>query len=119
MQAMLKKALLLALVLPVLTASASSAGSTATTTSEIMQLSSWQSETAAGSIVGGTQTVTIVSTSATSDQTVLFQLEAPPCDCGVSTVSASIGVVELGIWTINNLQPGATATLELAYVGRK
>jgi len=119
MQAMFKKALLLALVLPALTASTASAGSISATSAETMQLSSWHSEVAGGSIIGGMRTVTIVSTAAARSQTVVFRLEAPPCDCGVSTVSASDGVVEHGVWTIENLQPGETATLELTYVGNK
>jgi hypothetical protein len=117
MQAMFKKALLLALVLPVLTASAASEGSTSATSAETMQLSSWRSEVVGGSIVGGIQTVTIVSTAATSNQSVAFRLEGPPCDCSVSTVIASIGVVEHGIWTIDDLQPGAIASLEVTYGG--
>ena len=119
MQDMFKKALLLALVLPVLSASAASTGSTSATSAETMQLSSWHSEVAGGSIIGGMQTVTIVSTAPATSQSVVFRLEAPPCDCSVSTVVTSHGVVDHGIWTIDDLQPGATATLELSYVGRK
>lgn len=118
MQAMFKKTLLLALVLPVLTASASSAGSTSAT-AETMQLSSWRSEVVEGSIVGGVQTVTIVSAAATSTQTVVFRLDAPPCDCTIAAVSADEGTIEDGKWTIDDLQPGATATLELSYLGDK
>jgi hypothetical protein len=119
MQAMFKKALLLALVLPALSASAAPEGSTPATSAETMQISSWHSEVAGGSIIGGIQTVTIVSTAAATSQTVVFRLEAPPCDCRIPTVVTSHGVVENGIWTIDELQPGATATLELSYVGRK
>ena len=113
MHAMVKYALLLALVLPVLTASA---GSTSSASVETMQLSSWHSEVVEGSIIGGVQTVTIVSTAVSSSQTVVFDLDAPPCECRVGAVSASDGVVSHGVWTIEGLQPGATATLELAYV---
>ena len=116
MHSMFKNALLLALVLPVLTASA---GSTSSASVETMQLSSWHSEAVEGSIVGGVQTVTIVSTAISSSQTVVFDLDAPPCECRVGAVSASDGVVSHGVWTIEGLQPGATATLELSYVGRK
>ena len=82
-----------------------------------MQLSSWHSEAVGGSIVGGVQTVTIVSTAETSSQTVVFHLDAPPCQCTIGSMSASKGTVVHGVWTINNLQPGESASLEVTYAG--
>jgi hypothetical protein len=117
MQAMFKKPLLLALVLPILATSAAAAPSTPAPSVETMQLSSWQSEVVEGSIVGGVQTVTIVSTAVSSAQSVAFLVETPPCKCNLATVAASDGIFELDLWTIDELQPGESATLELTYVG--
>jgi hypothetical protein len=117
MQAMFKKPLLLALVLPILATSAAAAGSTPAPSVETMQLSSWQSEVVEGSIVGGVQTVTIVNTAGVSAQSVSFTLSAPPCHCSVVAVVATNGNVESGTWTIHDLSAGETATLELSYVG--
>jgi hypothetical protein len=115
---MLKKVLLLALVLPVLSSSAVSARTTATPSDGTMQLSSWQSEVVGDRIVGGVQAVTIHSTAPSSIRTVVFVLEEPPCECSVSSVSANTGTLEAGVWTIDDLAPGSVATLELTYVGR-
>jgi len=117
MQAMFKKALLLALVLPVLTASAS-AGSTSAA-SETMQLSSWQSEVRGNSIVGGVQTITIANPATSTTQDIVFHLEEPPCACSIASASPSAGTIGDGVWTIDNLSPGTTVTLELTYVDHK
>jgi hypothetical protein len=112
---MFKKALLLVLVLPVL--SAATAPSHATP--ETMQLSSWQSEAVDGTIVGGTQSVTIVNTAATSANGLTFRLEAPPCECTLGSISTVSGAVRNGIWVIGELDAGASATLDLVYVAKK
>jgi hypothetical protein len=114
MPAMFKKALLLVLVLPVLSAATAASHET----SEVMQLSSWQSEAVDGTIVGGTQSVTIVNTAATSANGVTFQLEAPPCECTLDSASTASGAVRNGIWVIGELDAGASATLELVYVAK-
>jgi hypothetical protein len=80
-----------------------------------MQLSSWQSETLDGVIIGGSQAVTIVSTSTDTATGTTFRLGQPPCDCSLSNLSASVGTIENGVWTIGDLPAGATVTLDLRY----
>ena len=122
MAAMIKKLIFLVLVLPLLSASAVSSPATATTATahtplQTMQLSSWQSEILDGTIVGGTQTVTIVNPSASSVNGVSFKLGTPPCDCTLTSASATDGTVGGNAWTVGELAPGATVTLDLVYEG--
>jgi hypothetical protein len=119
MHTMLKKALLLALVLPVLSTTAASSESTSAVSSETMQLSSWQSEVRGNSIVGGVQTITIVNPATSTTQDIVFHLEEPPCACSIASASPSAGTIGDGVWTIDNLSPGTTVTLELTYVDHK
>lgn len=119
MHTMLKKALLLALVLPVMSTTAASAGPASEASVDTMQLSSWQSEVEGNSIVGGVQTITIVNPSASTTQPIAFRLEEPPCECSIAAASASAGTIGEGVWTVDDLAPGTTVTLELTYVGNK
>jgi len=138
MAAMIKKLLLLALVLPLLSASAVSASASTTTatahtspnatvqatpqetpqvSAQAMQLSSWQSEILDGTIVGGTQSVTIVNPTTSSINEVMFRLGTPPCECTLTSASATGGTLEFSVWTIDELAPEATVTLDLVYQG--
>jgi len=138
MAAMIKKLIFLVLVLPLLSASAVSAPATATTatahaspnatvqatsqetpqaSAQTMQLSSWQSEILDGDIVGGTQSVTIVNPTTSSINGVTFRLGTPPCECTLTGASAVGGTLEDNVWTIDQLAPGATVTLDLVYEG--
>ena len=130
MTAMIKKSLLLALVVPLLSASAVSASASTTTatpqarpqasaqaSAQTMQLSSWQSEILDGTIVGGTQSVTIVNPTTTSIKNVTFRLGTPPCDCTLTSASATGGTLEGSVWTIDELAPDTTVTLDLVYEG--
>ncbi len=116
---MIKKSLLLALVLPLLSipaVSASAASDSASTASpQTMQLSSWQSEILNGTIVGGTQSVTIVNPTTSSVNDITFRLGTPPCKCTLTGASTTGGTVEGGVWIIGQLAPGATVTLDLVY----
>lgn len=114
---MFKKALLIALVLPVLTAA--TPATSGHETPQTMQLSSWQSESANGTIVGGLQSVTIINISPTTAEGVTFRLGTPPCDCRLTSASASDGTVSGATWTIGDLGIGATATLDLIYTANK
>lgn len=130
MTAMIKKFLLLALVVPLLSASVVSASASTTTatahaspnatphaSAQAMQLSSWQSEILDGSIVGGTQSVTIVNPTTSSINDVTFRLGTPPCECTLTSASATGGTLEGRVWTIDELAPGATVALDLVYQG--
>jgi len=122
MTAMIKKSLLLALVVPLLSASAVSASASTTTATpqaaaQAMQLSSWQSEVLDGNIVGGTQSVTIVNPTTTSIKNVTFRLGTPPCECALTSASATGGTLEGSVWTIDELAPDTTVTLDLVYEG--
>jgi len=126
MAAMVKKFLLLALVVPLLSASAVSASASTTTaetspqatpqaSAQTMQLSSWQSEILDGTIVGGTQSVTIVNPTTASINDVTFRLGTPPCECTLTSAFATGGTLEGNVWIIGELAPGATVTLDLVY----
>ncbi len=116
MSAMIKNLLLLALVLPVLPASTASASTApAQPATQAMHLSSWQSEIVDGTIVGGTQSVTIVNPSASPINDIVFRVGAPPCDCTLTSASVSGGAVVGDVWTVGELAGGATATLDLVY----
>jgi hypothetical protein len=116
---MLKKALFVVLVLPVLSAAAAPVpAASVQSVPQVMSLSSWQSEAVDGSIVGGTQTVTIVSTSATAQRGITFTLEVPPCDCTLASASTTSGGVINGVWTLAELSAGETASLDVVYVSR-
>jgi hypothetical protein len=114
---MFKKALLIALVIPVLTAATPTA--TIPKAPQTMRISSWQSEGADGVILSGTQTVTIINTSATSTDALRFGLEPPPCDCALAGATPTNGTVGNDVWEIGDLLPGASASLDLVYVARK
>jgi hypothetical protein len=45
-------------------------------------------------------------------------LEVPPCDCTLTSVSTSNGEVTDGVWTLDVLPAGATASLDLVYSSR-
>jgi hypothetical protein len=109
---MFKKALLLVLVLPMLSAAAVPAD----TQPETMRLSSWVSTTSGGEITGGTQSVTIISTSTVDATGFTFDLGAAPCDCSIQTSSTSAGFLEDGVWLVADLAAGASVTLDLMYV---
>jgi hypothetical protein len=115
MRIMFKNVLVLALALPLLSAATGASEAQPETALQTMQLSSWQSETLDGVIIGGSQAVTIVSTSTDTATGTTFQLGQPPCDCSLSNLSASVGTIENGVWTIGDLPAGATVTLDLRY----
>lgn len=116
---MIKKSLLLALVLPLLSIPAVSASAVSdsgpSASPQTMQLSSWQSEILDGTIVGGTQSVTIVNPTASSVKNVTFRLGTPPCGCTLTSASTTGGAVEGGVWVVGELAPGTTVTLDLVY----
>jgi hypothetical protein len=115
MRIMFRNVLVLALSLPLLSAATTAPEAHPVATPQTMQLSSWQSEIVGDVIIGGSQTVTIVSTSTDTTLGTTFQLGQPPCDCSLSSVSSSAGTVENGLWKIGDLRAGATATLNLRY----
>jgi hypothetical protein len=117
---MFKKALLIALAVPLLAITTAAASETPTpAVPQTMQLSSWQFEGGNGAITGGTRTVTILNTSATAATGVAFHLESPPCDCTLASASPSDGGLAGKVWVIDGLAVGTTATLDLAYVANK
>ncbi len=119
MAPMIKKSLLLALVLPLLFVPAVSASAVSdaapSASDQTMQLSSWQSEVLDGTIVGGTQSVTIVNPTTSSVNDVTFRLGTPPCECTLTSTSVTTGAVEGGVWLVDELAPGAAVTLDLVY----
>ena len=120
MLAMLKISLVVALVLPVLSgAAAPSSNARDRSVPETMNLSSWQSEGTNGVIAGGMQTVTITNTADTVARSVTFHLAPPPCDCALAHASATSGALRAGIWILDDLPVGGTATLDLVYVANK
>ncbi len=119
MLAMVIKALLVVLMLPVLSAAAvPGPGAPNPPVPQTMHLSSWQSEAVDGSIDGGTQTVTIVSTSTTATTGIIFTLEVPPCDCVLVSASTDSGEIVDGTWTLAELSAGSTASLNVVYANR-
>jgi hypothetical protein len=116
MPAMLIKTLLIALVLPVLSAAAvQPSAAPDRSVPETMNLSSWRPDSPEGLIAGGTQTVTIVNTSAEALRGITFTLEVPPCDCTLASVSTKDGQVTRGVWRLAELPSGATASLDVVY----
>ena len=117
---MFKKALLVAVAVPLLAVTTAAASETAAQVPpRTMQLSSWQFEGSNGAVTGGTQTVTIVNTAATTTSRVAFHLELPPCDCTLTSASPSHGGLVGDTWVIGDLAVGDTATIRLAYVANK
>jgi hypothetical protein len=117
---MFKKALLLTMAAALLTLTTAAAwAAPGSDTSQTMQLSSWQSEGTNGVIAGGMQTVTITNTADTVARSVTFHLAPPPCDCALAHASATSGAVRSGIWILDDLPVGGTATLDLVYVANK
>lgn len=80
-----------------------------------MHLSSWQSEIVDGTIVGGTQSVTIVNLSTSPIDDIVLRVGTPPCECTLTSASVSGGAVDGDVWTVGELAAGATATLDLVY----
>ena len=80
-----------------------------------MQLSSWAPKTQAGTIVGGTQTVTLSSVSTVAVD-VAFDIAPAPCDCTIATWEASAGDLQGSLWTIDQLAVGETVTLTIEYI---
>jgi len=115
MHIMFRNVLVLALALPLLSAATPAPEAQPVAAPQTMQLSSWQSEVVDDVIVGGSQSVTIISTSSETTTGATFQLGQPPCVCSVISVSASDGTVENGVWTTGDLPPGASVTLDLRY----
>ncbi len=115
MRIMFKNVLVLVLTLPLLSAATGASEAPPEPAPQPMQLSSWQSETHEGAIIGGSQTVTIVSTSTDTANGTTFRLGQPPCDCSLIDVSMSAGTIEDGVWVIGGLPAGATVTLDLEY----
>ena len=112
---MIKMLLLLALVAPLPSVSTATNPVPAQTSPQTMQLSSWQFERVDGTIVGGTQSVSIVNPSTSPVGAITFRLGIPPCECTLVATSAGDGAVADDVWTIDTLAGGATATLDLVY----
>lgn len=115
MRIMFRNVLVLALALPLLSAATTAPEAQPLAAPQTMQLSSWQSEIVDDIIVGGSQSVTIISTSSEMTTGTTFRLGQPPCDCSLSEISASTGTVKDGIWTTGDLPAGAAVTLDLRY----
>ena len=83
-------------------------------------VSSWSPLTSDGTIVGGTQAMTIVNTTGGTLSTTIA-LEPAPCACSLAAHEASTGVVERpdgsAEWSIMDLEPDRSATIEITWAG--
>lgn len=80
-----------------------------------MQLSSWTPEVSNGTITGGTRTVTVANVTDTPVAVSSISIDPAPCDCAIKSYVASQGTLAGFIWTIDRLEPGATAELTIRY----
>jgi len=111
MPSMVRKLSIVAIVaLSVLSVSAIATAGPAT-----MNLSSWEPTLENGTIVGGTQTVTLTNVTSETINDVAYALEPAPCDCAVTAAIPGDGRVTNDAWTVEALSPGETVTLTLEY----
>ena len=80
-----------------------------------MTLSSFEPTVADGVVVGGVRTITVTNVLNEPLEAHSVDLGPAPCDCVVSGITAGTGEVTGGLWSVETLAPGETATVTFFY----
>lgn len=82
---------------------------------DVMVLSSWAPALDAGTIAGGSQTVTMTNQGPATILATTFDTGPRPCDCAVTGLTLSRGTLHRGSWAVTNLDVSETVTMKVHY----